>query len=58
MTNEMNEAEKAGEIIEWGVDGRPIVPDNPIIPYIEGDGTGPDIWAAAQPVFDAAARRI
>jgi len=49
----MNKTEKAGEIIEWGADGRPIVPDNPIIPFIEGDGTGPDIWAAAQPVFDA-----
>ena len=54
MTNETNEAEKAGEIIEWEIDGHPIVPDNPIISYIEGDGTGPDIWAAAQPVFDAA----
>jgi isocitrate dehydrogenase len=30
------------------------VPDNPIIPYIEGDGTGPDIWAASVRVFDAA----
>jgi isocitrate dehydrogenase len=30
------------------------VPDNPIIPFIEGDGTGPDIWNASQPVFDAA----
>ncbi len=30
------------------------VPDHPIIPFIEGDGTGPDIWAAAQRVFDAA----
>ena len=29
------------------------VPDNPIIPFIEGDGTGPDIWAAAVRVFDA-----
>ena len=53
MTNKMNEPEKAGETIDWRVDGRPIVPDNPIIPYIEGDGTGPDIWAAAQLVFDA-----
>jgi isocitrate dehydrogenase len=35
-------------------DGRPIVPDNPIIPYIEGDGTGRDIWRASQRVFDAA----
>jgi isocitrate dehydrogenase len=34
--------------------GRMNVPDNPIIPYIEGDGTGPDIWAAAVRVFDAA----
>lgn len=30
------------------------VPDHPIIPFIEGDGTGPDIWAAASRVFDAA----
>ena len=33
------------------------VPDEPIIPYIEGDGIGPDIWAAAQYVFDAAVNR-
>jgi len=32
------------------------VPEVPIIPYIEGDGTGPDIWAAAVRVFDAAVR--
>jgi len=31
-----------------------VVPDDPIIPFIEGDGTGPDIWAAARRVFDAA----
>jgi isocitrate dehydrogenase len=30
------------------------VPDKPIVPYIEGDGTGPDIWRASQRVFDAA----
>ncbi len=30
------------------------VPDNPVVPFIEGDGIGPDIWAAAQKVFDAA----
>jgi len=30
------------------------VPDDPIIPFIEGDGIGPDIWAAAQHVFDSA----
>jgi isocitrate dehydrogenase len=35
-------------------DGKPIVPDNPIIPFIRGDGTGVDIWPAAEKVFDAA----
>ena len=30
------------------------VPDNPIIPFIEGDGTGRDIWRASVRVFDAA----
>ena len=38
-------------------DGRLDVPNCPIIPFIEGDGTGPDIWAAAQPVFDAAVKK-
>ena len=33
------------------------VPDRPVLPYIEGDGTGPDIWRAAQNVFDAAVRK-
>ena len=34
--------------------GQFIVPDNPIIPYIEGDGTGPDITRTALPVIDKA----
>jgi isocitrate dehydrogenase len=34
--------------------GQQVVPDDPIIPYIEGDGTGPDIWRASVRVFDAA----
>lgn len=34
--------------------GQPIVPADPIIPFIRGDGTGPDIWAASERVFDAA----
>ena len=34
--------------------GRLQVPDQPILPFIEGDGTGPDIWRASQVVFDAA----
>ncbi len=35
-------------------DGKLVVPDNPIIPFIEGDGTGQDIWRASVRVFDAA----
>ena len=38
-------------------DGRLDVPARPIIPFIEGDGTGPDIWRASQRVFDAAVRK-
>jgi isocitrate dehydrogenase len=38
-------------------DGRWVVPDQPVIPFIEGDGTGPDIWRAARRVFDAAVER-
>ncbi|HXG92364.1 MAG TPA: NADP-dependent isocitrate dehydrogenase [Blastocatellia bacterium] len=36
---------------------RLVVPDNPIIPFIEGDGTGRDIWRASQRVFDAAVEK-
>ena len=36
------------------IDGKLVVPENPIIPYIEGDGIGADIWAASQHVFDQA----
>lgn len=42
-----------GTAITMGPDGLD-VPNNPIIPFIEGDGIGPDIWAAAVRVFDAA----
>jgi isocitrate dehydrogenase len=38
-------------------DGQLQVPNNPIIPFIEGDGTGPDIWAAAVRVLDAAVEK-
>ena len=38
-------------------DGRLVVPDNPIIPFVEGDGTGPDIWRASVRVFDAAVEK-
>jgi isocitrate dehydrogenase len=37
--------------------GKLNVPDNPIIPFIRGDGTGPDIWAASVRVFDAAVQK-
>jgi len=43
-----------GEPIRIGDSGELEVPDQPIVPFIEGDGTGPDIWAAAVRVFDAA----
>ena len=38
-------------------DGNFIVPDRPIIPFVEGDGTGRDIWKASQRVFDAAVEK-
>ncbi len=38
--------------------GALVVPDDPIIPYIEGDGIGPDIWRASVRVFDAAVRSV
>lgn len=38
-------------------DGALRVPDHPVIPFIEGDGTGPDIWRASQMVLDAAVRK-
>jgi isocitrate dehydrogenase len=38
-------------------DGKLVVPDRPTIPFIEGDGTGPDIWRASVRVFDAAVER-
>ncbi len=43
-----------GEKIEITTDGALIVPDNPIVPYIEGDGIGPDIWKATASVIDEA----
>ena len=45
------------EKITMGADGVLRVPDDPIVPFIEGDGTGVDIWPAARLVLDAAAAR-
>ena len=46
-----------GERIDYR-DGRWRVPDHPIIPFIEGDGTGPDIWRASRRVFDATVGKV
>jgi isocitrate dehydrogenase len=43
-----------GETITVEKDGKFTIPDIPIVLFIEGDGTGPDIWRATQPVLDAA----
>ena len=46
-----------GEPITMGADHKLIVPNNPIIPFIEGDGTGRDIWRASVRVLDAAVEK-
>ena len=46
-----------GAPITRTADGSLAVPPNPIIPFIEGDGIGPDIWAASRRVFDAAVQK-
>jgi isocitrate dehydrogenase len=46
----------SGQAIERR-DGKLVVPDQPIVPFIEGDGTGPDIWRASVRVFDAAVEK-
>ena len=57
MTYEKLTAPTTGEKITINEDGSLNVPNNPILPFIEGDGIGPDIWAASQPVFDAAVEK-
>jgi len=46
-----------GDRIDF-TDGRWVVPDRPVIPFIEGDGTGPDIWRASRRVFDAVVEKV
>jgi len=46
-----------GDACRIGANGKLEVPDRPILPFIEGDGTGPDIWRASQAVFDAAVKK-
>jgi len=56
-TNRKLTAPREGHRITRDGSGRVQVPDDPIIPFIEGDGIGPDIWAASVRVFDAAVER-
>jgi isocitrate dehydrogenase len=57
MTKPLFPGPSEGEPITMGSDGRLRVPDRPILPFIEGDGTGPDIWRASQRVLDAAVQK-
>ena len=47
-----------GGVIVYSEDGNLVVPDFPVIPFIEGDGIGPDIWRAARRVLDAAVASV
>jgi isocitrate dehydrogenase len=57
MSYEKLNTPQHGEKITVQPDGSLNVPNNPIIPFIEGDGTGPDIWAASVKVLDAAVEK-
>ncbi len=54
MTNTSAPKPPAGGATITRQNGQLVVPDNPVIPFIEGDGTGPDIWRASVRVLDAA----
>jgi isocitrate dehydrogenase len=56
MFRKENSGLGSGEKITF-VEGKPVVPDHAVIPFIEGDGTGPDIWRAAVRVFDRAVEK-
>ena len=45
------------EKITMSADGKLSVPNNPIVPFIEGDGIGPEIWKVARHVFDTAVEK-
>ncbi len=57
MTSSTSTPAAGGKKITLDSDGHLSVPDQPIIPFIEGDGTGPDIWAASVRVLDAAVEK-
>ena len=52
-----SEVPPEGQTIAYA-DGKFVIPDRPVIPYIEGDGTGRDIWKASKRVFDAAVGKV
>jgi len=54
MTYKLISIPQNGQAITANAQGKLTVPNNPIIPFIRGDGIGPDIWTASQLVFDAA----
>jgi len=51
-------SQPTGEKITYAANGAIQIPNHPIVPFIEGDGTGPDIWAASVRVFDAAVKKV
>ncbi|MES2615374.1 MAG: isocitrate/isopropylmalate family dehydrogenase, partial [Bdellovibrionota bacterium] len=57
MSYKLISVPKNGSAITVDANGKMIVPNNPIIPFIEGDGIGPDIWKASVLVFDAAVKK-
>jgi isocitrate dehydrogenase len=56
-TNNTTPNNTYGEKITMGADGKLNVPSHPVIPFIEGDGIGPDIWKASVRVLDAAVEK-
>ncbi len=57
MNSSFHELPAGGAWITPVDSGKFNIPDNPIVGFIEGDGVGPDIWAASRPVFDAAVKK-
>ena len=56
MNNYKNITVPEGDVIHIGANGALVTPDKPVICFIEGDGTGPDIWRASRFLFDAAVK--
>jgi isocitrate dehydrogenase len=57
MTKPLFPGPSEGDPITMGRDGHLQVPDRPIVPFIEGDGTGRDIWRASQRILDASVQK-